>query len=691
MPKHLQLEDNSLETLPGVGEATKTKLHNIGINRITDLILYLPHQLIDKTNISDINDINNGDKCLFIGVINKIFFTRGFNKSLILSVTIQAKTVQIKFIHKTIIYRHLKIGDRIRIYGTIYSKKSKKVMVHPEVELIENEKNLEKVIPYYNTRRQISQNKIRKLIRFVLDYLHNKKSEDIFDSNTLKLFDMPNYLDALENCHFPSSSSYKNALCIFEKSRNRFVIEEIISRNIRIEEIKNRIKRKESHMFNFDKTKIIKFVNSLSFELTNSQYQAVDLICDNFLEGYASTRLIQGDVGCGKTIVSAISAYATYLSGLQTSLLAPTELLVDQHYNYFKNLFNETDIKISYLKNSMPAKIKNQTLKSLKSGSIDIIIGTHSLLNTSVSFKQLGLCIIDEQHKFGINQRSSFVDNRDPTGNSPHIIYMSATPIPRSLALVLYQGLDYTTIKDMPKGRRHIITERVNLTSRNKMYSEINQRLDIGEQVFWVCPAINISESSELESIYSTHDIISEVFKDYNISVLHGQLDDNTQANTIKKFRDGKIDILVCTTVIEVGVDIPNATSIVIENSNRFGLSQLHQIRGRVGRSSRQGFCYLAHTADLNEDANRRLDSLVSHFDGFKIAEEDLLIRGSGDYFGSRQSGHLNNFKLATLQDFITNVDIIKNLQSSVSNLSDITRTKLLKRWRNDEEENLKL
>ncbi len=219
MPNHLQLEDSSLETLPGVGKATKIKLHNIGINRITDLILFLPHQLIDKTNISDINNINSGDKCLFIGFINKIFFTRGFNKNLILSVTIQNVTIQIKFIHKIIIYRHLKIGDRIRVFGTIYVKSSKKIMIHPEVELIDNEENLEKVVPYYNTRRQISQNKIRKLIRFVLDYLNKKRSEDIFDSNTLELLDMPNHLDALEHCHFPSANSYKDALNIFERAR----------------------------------------------------------------------------------------------------------------------------------------------------------------------------------------------------------------------------------------------------------------------------------------------------------------------------------------------------------------------------------------------------------------------------------------------------------------------------------------
>ena len=379
------------------------------------------------------------------------------------------------------------------------------------------------------------------------------------------------------------------------------------------------------------------------------------------------------------------------MSGFQTSFLAPTELLVDQHYNYFKNLFKQTDIEVSYLKNSMPTQFKNETLKSLKNGSIDIIIGTHSLLNPSVSFKHLGLCIIDEQHKFGINQRSSFIDNRDSSSKSPHLIYMSATPIPRSLALVLYQGLDYTTIKDMPKGRKNIITERVDLDNRSDMYSKIKHRLNVGEQVFWVCPSINMSESSELESVYSTYDDISRIFDNYNIAILHGQLDDKTQVDTIKKFRNGKIDILVCTTVIEVGVDIPNATCIVVEDSNRFGLSQLHQLRGRVGRSSHQGFCYLAYKTILNEDADRRLDSLVSHNDGFKIAEEDLVIRGSGDYFGSRQSGHLNNFKLATLQDFITNVDIIKNLQSNISNLSDITRDKLLRRWHNDEEENLKL
>ncbi len=691
MPKQLQLEDNSLETLPGVGKVTKTKLQNIGINRITDLLLHLPNYLIDKTNISKITDIKNGDKCLFIGIINNIFYTRGFHKNLILSVSVQSIDIQIRFIHKIIVYKHLKIGDKVRIFGVIYINSSKKIMIHPEIEVIQNEHNLETIVPYYNTRRQISQSKIRKLIRFVLDYLRKKNSQDIFDKNILESFNIPNHLDALENCHFPSAKSFDDAVNEFEKSRRRFVLEEIISKNIRLDEMKQNMQRKQSHKFSYDKNDIDQFINSLPFELTDSQAQAVNLICSNLAEEYASSRLIQGDVGCGKTIVSTIIAYATYLSGLQAAFLAPTELLVDQHYNYIKDSFSDKDIQVAYLKGSMSTKAKNSVLKSLKNGSIDIVIGTHSLINSSISFKKLGLCVIDEQHKFGINQRSSFIQKRDSSNMSPHIIYMSATPIPRSLALVLYQGLDYTTINDVPKGRKHIITERIDLDNRSIMYSKIKNRLSEGEKVFWVCPAINTGESSELESVYSVQDELLNIFKGRNIAVLHGQLDDNIEADTIKKFRDDKIDILICTTVIEVGVNIPNATCIVIEDSNRFGLSQLHQLRGRVGRSTRQGFCFLAYKSHLSENAEMRLNSLASHSSGFKIAEEDLLIRGSGDYFGNRQSGHINNFKLATLQDFLTNVDIIKNLQVKISNLPDITRSQLLKRWRNEEEDSFKL
>ena len=691
MPKQLQLEDNSLETVPGVGKVTKTKLQNIGINRITDLLLHLPNYLIDKTNISKITDIKNGDKCLFIGIINNIFYTRGFHKNLILSVSVQSIDIQIRFIHKIIVYKHLKIGDKVRIFGVIYINSSKKIMIHPEIEVIQNEHNLEMIVPYYNTRRQISQSKIRKLIRFVLDYLRKKNSQDIFDKNILESFNIPNHLDALENCHFPSAKSFDDAVNEFEKSRRRFVLEEIISKNIRLDEMKQNMQRKQSHKFSYDKNDIDEFINSLPFELTDSQAQAVNLICSNLAEEYASSRLIQGDVGCGKTIVSTIIAYATYLSGLQAAFLAPTELLVDQHYNYIKDSFSDKDIQVAYLKGSMSTKAKHSVLKSLKNGSIDIVIGTHSLINSSISFKKLGLCVIDEQHKFGINQRSSFIQKRDSSNMSPHIIYMSATPIPRSLALVLYRGLDYTTINDVPKGRKHIITERIDLDNRSIMYSKIKNRLSEGEKVFWVCPAINTGESSELESVYSVQDELLNIFKGRNIAVLHGQLDDNIEADTIKKFRDDKIDILICTTVIEVGVNIPNATCIVIEDSNRFGLSQLHQLRGRVGRSTRQGFCFLAYKSHLSENAEMRLNSLASHSSGFKIAEEDLLIRGSGDYFGNRQSGHINNFKLATLQDFLTNVDIIKNLQVKISNLPDITRSQLLKRWRNEEEDSFKL
>ncbi len=681
MVKQIKLEDKILESLPGVGSATKSKLNSLGIFRITDLLLFLPQQLIDKSIISEIDSIQSGDHCVLIGVIDKIVLTKGFKKNLILTINIKDKKMRVRFIHKTIIYKYLKVKDRVRLSGIVYIKGSTAEMIHPEIEVIINERTLEKVIPLYNTKKVLGQKKIRNLIKFVLDYVIKKKSDDIFNNEFLEFLKVPNYIDALRACHNPINDSYNQALETFEYSRRRFVLEELISRSIRFEKIKVDSSKRKSHVFRSSKSDIDKFIKSLSFKLTNSQALAVDEIINNLKGEFASTRLIQGDVGCGKTIISVVASFASFDSGLQTAFLAPTEILVDQHVSYLKNIFSNYDINIATLKNNLKKSEKDQVIKNLYNGNIDIVVGTHSLINANIKFNKLGLCVIDEQHKFGINQRLSFSSHTSNSNFASHVIYLSATPIPRSLSLVLYQGLDYTCITEKPKNRQSIVTEIISSENRDHIFSKIRSLVSNKEKVFWVCPSIYADNSNELESVYKTFDILDKEFKNFNIGILHGQLNEKESDFIINDLRDGSLDILICTTVIEVGIDIPDATCIVIEDANRFGLSQLHQLRGRVGRSEKESYCFLLHKGEITEQSRARLSAIKENQDGFKVAESDLAIRGSGDYLGSRQSGHLNNYKLATMEDFINNIDLIKQISPMLERLSHDTKEKLLKRW----------
>ena len=589
-------------------------------------------------------------------------------------------------------YSKLRAGMKIRITGTLYIKNGLYQFIHPEIEVFDLEKSLESVIPYYNTKRTISQNRIRKFIRFAYEYILSKNSEDIFSDALLSELKLPGYLNALKYCHAPDSNDYEKSNDLFILGRKRFVIEELMAHKIILNSAKLKNDSGKTYEFKFDSNLIEEFIRNLDFSLTESQYDAVEEIKKSFSLNHPTSRLIQGDVGSGKTIVVLIASLIACLSKLQTAILVPTEILADQHMKTFNEILKDTNFKIKTLKNNMPDSEKNNIASELLKGKIDIVIGTHSLLSKQIEFYKLGLVIVDEQHKFGIRQRSALSEQvESPNKMQPHQIFISATPIPRSLSLVLYEGLDYTLIKDLPQGRKTIITKLIHNSDKKTLYTSVRNILNKGFQAYWVCPSINQTESSELEYIYDVYEKLQIELKEYSMGMLHGQADKTDNEKAMNNFIMGKHQILVCTTMIEVGVDIENATCIVVEDSNRFGLSQLHQLRGRVGRSNKQSFCYLVYKDNISDDGRARLESLEKNSDGFLIAEEDLKLRGSGDYLGVRQSGYNNNFKLATIDDLITNIEIVKGLKNNIINLRDNNKAKLLSRWGNVESETLRL
>ena len=684
------LDDHNLENLPSVGPSTRLKLHSIGITRISDLILFLPAFLIDKTQLTNISEIENSSSCLFIGDIQKTFKTKGSKPNLIISVDVQGISVQIRFIHKIIIYSNLKPGLKIRFSGIVRLKGRLIEMIHPDVEIITGKDVIENVVPYYKTKSMISQNKIRKLIKIVYEYLVSRNSADIFSSALLTKFKLPHYLDALKYCHFPNSQNYDESNLQFETGRQRFILEELLAYKLMLNNAKKKYQSNKSHKFLIDDNISNAFIESLPFRLTSSQINAMNNIKHSFQNTYPTKRLIQGDVGSGKTVIAAIAAHYATMSNLQVALLVPTEILADQHHETFKKMFANLPIKISCLKSKVKGKAKTSLLDSVSCGTTNIVIGTHALIEENVSFKNLGLVIIDEQHKFGIKQRIKISSNNIKE-TYPHEIYLSATPIPRSLSLVLYEGLDYTIVDQMPQGRKTIITKILSSSNKNELYEHILDILSSGEQIYWVCSCIDLTESLELEYVTGMFDILSEKFPSHNIAVIHGRNDTKDNNKNMSKFINGKIDILVCTTMIEVGIDVPNATCIVIEDSNRFGLSQLHQLRGRVGRSSKQSYCYLICKEDINDTARSRLIALEKYTNGFNIAEEDLRLRGEGDYLGIKQSGSHHNFKLATPDDAIINYDIVKDAITILEDLNIENKNKLIKRWGKNRSDTIEL
>ena len=644
----------NVNKLKGVGHQLSKYLKKKKIEKIKDILLNLPYSETDRSKISNLNELEIGKIQTIKVIVKKLNFPR--IRNLPNRITCEDETGKIDIVYFNSREGYLRkifpLQQWIIISGKINYFRNKYQMTNPDyVTTLEKKEYVVKNVPKYNLTKGINEKKYRKITEQVT--LNLPIINDWLDDSFLKKNNLLNWNDSIKKLH--NSQDSKN---FKSKSFRRIVFDEICANFLTLSKNRKRIKKqKEIKTFSENTSKII--LNNLPFKLTLGQFNSLNEINNDIKSNKRMFRILQGDVGSGKTIVSLISIANVIESGYQCALMGPTEILSHQHYQLAKKIFKETNFVIEFLTGKTDPKKKKKILQDLETGKINFLIGTHALFQKKITFKKLGYIVIDEQHKFGVKQRSEFAKKG---GKNYDVLLMSATPIPRTMMMSLYGDMDISQIKEKPLERKKIITLSKPEKKINELWPFLRKKINEGNQVFWVCPLIEDSKFLDYSSAKKKFDIIAEKFPK-NVGLIHGNLDKDEKEKILVKFLKKEIHILVSTTVIEVGIDFPNANLIIIENANKFGLAQLHQLRGRVGRGKKQAVCILLFKEGLSLSATKRLKILKKSDDGFFIAEEDLKLRGFGDLTGYQQSGD-KNFKFA---DPIIHKDLFELAEEYVS------------------------
>lgn len=622
-----------LETIEGVGPKTKELLNKIKIYTVEDLLNYYPYRY-DIIKRSDLSNLSDGDKIIIDGIVEGQPTTIYINKSLkkmIFRISTKTMILNITLYNRAHLYSDLKSGKEITIIGKYNKLKNTVIVSDIRFGLLPPSAKIE---PIYYTTEGLTVKQISKFEAIALE--NDYDVIDLVPRYIEEKYNLMNKKSAIKNIHVPED------ILLLKKARQRIKYEELFMYVLKINYLKNKINNDNLAIErNIDKDKLDKFIKSLPFELTLDQDKAVNDIINYLSIKKRMNRLLQGDVGSGKTVIALIAVYANYLSKYQSALMAPTEILAVQHYEEAKKIFSKYKLNIALLTSSTSNKDKKTIYEELENSKIDLIIGTQALIQENVKYKKLGLVITDEQHRFGVNQRDTFKSK----GISPDVLSMSATPIPRTYALTIYGDTDVSSIKSKPKGRKEIITVFKKEKDITDVLEMMKKELELNHQIYVVAPMIDTESDSEKESVYDLEEKMNKAFgKISKIGIIHGKLDPKDKDKVMKDFEKNKINILISTTVIEVGVNVPNASMIVIFNANMFGLSTLHQLRGRVGRGDTQSYCVL-----VAKESEERLRFLESTSDGFEISEYDFQTRGEGDLFGTRQSGELG-LKMANIK-----------------------------------------
>ncbi len=622
------------------------KLELLGIKSIKDFLLYFPRNYNDTREFTKIIDIQTDQINTIKGKLTNLFNIRTkYGKKITRGIlTDETGSIGVVWFNQPHLTRMLPRKSEIILSGKVKFSFGKISLQNPSYEIIKQEEETlhsGRIVPVYHETEGITSKWIREKLKPLIDNWMDI-FEEYMPKEIIKTYDLMDYKEAIKNVHFPEDPELLN------KAKLRLAFDELFLLQLKVLQKRwhwQNIEQKDAKNIEIKKEIILSCLKSLPFTLTNAQTRTLKEILEDFKKPFPMSRLLQGDVGSGKTIVAALAALNIVKNGYQVLLMAPTEILAKQHYQTFLEILRPYSLNIQFISGSTAKKQKEDVIRQMTSGTVDIMIGTHSLIQEGIGFKNLGLAIIDEQHRFGVKQRDVIKSYR-----SPHLLSMTATPIPRTLAITIYGDQDLSIIDEMPKGRQEIITRVVSEKKRTEAYRWIEDQVKKGRQAFIICPLIDESDVLEVKSVLTEFKFLSEyIFPNLHLGFLHGKLKQEEKDEIMKKFKENKINILVSTSVIEVGIDVPNATIMLIEGAERFGLSQLHQFRGRVGRGEHQSYCFL-FTGPLSEDGNLRMKSMEKYSSGFKLAEIDLELRGPGEIYGIRQSG-IPDLKMASLTD----------------------------------------
>ena len=638
-------------SIKGLGKKTSDRLNQLGIHTLEHLVFHLPTRYQDKTSITPLSDAGIHDEILFEATIDRIeiILSRQRQRQLLCYLSDnQNHRILLRFFHFNQYQKQALIrGETMQCFGEIKIGRKGLEMHHPEYRIITQNQSplLEPTLtPIYPLCSGISQNKMKQWVYYSLEVLKISQLDDYFEKITQQ--SMPSLKSSLMLLHHPEKDEDLSKIESFKHiSQQRLIIEELATHRLSLLKTKKARKGKKTNAFILNNTLSDQLLNSIDFNLTNAQSRCIKEINDDLASSEPMLRLLQGDVGSGKTIVAVFALLQAVENNFQAAIMAPTEILARQHLQNFTQYLESLNIQIAYLSGSQNTQERREQISLIESGKAKVVIGTHALFQDSVNFKDLSLVIIDEQHKFGVHQRLSLTKKAN---NTPHQLVMTATPIPRSLTMSAYADLDTSIIDELPPGRQPIETIALSNLRRDELISKIRKISNEGRQIYWVCTLIEESEVLRAESAEKTFKYLKEHLKDLTVVMIHGRLTKAEKESIMKDFENGRINLLVATTVIEVGVNVPNASLMIVENAERLGLAQLHQLRGRVGRGSEKSICILMYQSPLSDYAKERLDILRQSNDGFMIAQKDLELRGPGEILGTQQTG-IASMKIANI------------------------------------------
>ena len=672
-------------SINGLGQKTSDRLNQLGIHTLEHLLFHLPTRYQDKTLITALSNVLEDHEILIEAFIDRIEVVPSRQRQLLCYLSDNENVrILLRFFHFTQYQKQALIrGETIQCFGEIKLGRQGLEMHHPEYRIISQDQKplLESTLtPVYPLCAGVSQNKMKKWVNEALDVLKNSVIDDYFEKITNNT--LPNLKNSLFLLHHPDKNEDLSKIESFKHaSQQRLIIEELATHQLSLLKTKEARKKKKSQPFLIKNTLSNKLKESLEFKLTSAQSRCINQINDDLSSAEPMLRLLQGDVGSGKTIVAVFALLQAAENNLQTAVMAPTEILARQHLLNFSNYLSPLGITIAFLSGSQNTHERKDNLNLIENGKAKVIIGTHSLFQESVNFDDLALVVIDEQHKFGVHQRLSLSKKASLT---PHQLVMTATPIPRSLTMSAYADLDTSIIDELPPGRQSIETVALSNARRDELINKIQKIAQEGRQIYWVCTLIEESEALRAESAEKTFSYLSDRLQELKVVMIHGRLTKTEKEIIMTDFASGKINLLVATTVIEVGVNVPNASLMIVENSERLGLAQLHQLRGRVGRGSEKSACVLLYQSPLSQTAKQRLDILRQSNDGFLIAQKDLELRGPGEILGTQQTG-IASMKIANI---IRDTYLLKQVgfySSKMLLAQSDSQNSLMNRWIDEE------